>query len=140
MKRKIINMSLIASLIINMVLIYSLTDDGIEKNVEDTLNRQLFNAAFQIQEEMTDENYIKMEQIFNDIELLSRNTMGDSDYSAAIWQNVTIVNEMLTSELQHHILDVQPDKRKEISNMISDSVENDSIRELEQNMRDILKD
>lgn len=64
-------MLLIASLIINIVLIYSLTDGGIEKNVEDTLNRQLYNAASQIQDEMTDENYIKMEQTFNDIELLS---------------------------------------------------------------------
>ncbi|AOM83872.1 hypothetical protein BBEV_2533 [Salisediminibacterium beveridgei] len=108
--------------------------------MEETLHRLLFNAAVEIEEEMTEENYIRMDQQFTDIEILSRNMMENQDAANEVWQNVTIVHEMLTSDLQYHILDLDPGKRTEIANAINDSVENDEINELERRIRDIVSD
>ncbi|MDQ0350313.1 hypothetical protein J2R98_000116 [Alkalibacillus filiformis] len=139
MKTKILLIALTASIILNITVIFSLVNQNNEGSVEQTLNRFMFDAAFQIQGEMTEEHYARMSQTFDHIEELSRNSMDDSDYSREVWQTMSVVHQQLTS-VDHHVLELEPKTRREISQTINHSVENRNIIEIEQNIYDIIRE
>ncbi|GEN45430.1 hypothetical protein [Alkalibacillus haloalkaliphilus] len=139
MKSKILLIALTASITLNIVIIFSLFNQNSEENVEQTLNRLMFDAAFQIQDEMTEEHYARMSQTFDHIEELSRNSMDDSDYSREVWQTMSVVHQQLTS-VDHHVLELEPETRREISQTINHSVENRNINEIAQNIYNIINE